>query len=30
MITYGKNRRVMVSPADRRGFLRAIGRELEE
>ena len=30
MIRYGKNRKVMVSPADRRGFLRAIGRQLEE
>ena len=30
MIKYGKNRKVMVSPADRRGFLRAIGRQLEE
>jgi len=29
-ISYGKNRRVMVSPADRRGFLRAIGHELAE
>lgn len=27
LIRYGKNRCVMVSPADRRGFLRAIGRE---
>jgi len=30
MITYGNNRKIMVSPADRRGFLRAIGHELEE
>lgn len=30
MITYGNNRKVMVSPTDRRGFLRAIGHELEE
>jgi hypothetical protein len=29
LIRYGRNRRIMVSPADRRGFLRAIGRELE-
>lgn len=28
-IRYGKNRRVMISPADRDGFLRAIGHELE-
>ena len=27
-IRYGKNRRIMVSPADRRGFLKAIGQEL--
>jgi len=26
-IVYGKNRRVMVSPADRQGFLRAIGHD---
>lgn len=26
MIGYGKNRKVMVSPADQRGFLRAIGQ----
>lgn len=30
MIRYGKNRRVMVSPNDRRGFLKAIGMQLEE
>ncbi len=30
MIRYGNKRRVMVSPADRNGFLRAIGKELEE
>ncbi len=30
MIAYGKKRRVMVSPADRTGFLRAIGQQLEE
>lgn len=30
MINYGKNRKVMVSPADKRGFLKAIGQELEE
>lgn len=30
-ITYGpKNRKVMVSPADKAGFLRALGMELEE
>ena len=29
-IRYGKNRRVMISPADRAGFLRAIGHELED
>jgi len=28
-IRYGKNRRVMVSPADKAGFLKAIGQELE-
>jgi hypothetical protein len=28
-IRYGKNRRIMVSPADKAGFLKAIGRELE-
>ena len=28
-IRYGKNRRVMVSPADRAGFLKAIGQESE-
>jgi len=27
-ICYGTNRQIMVSPADRRGFLRAIGQEL--
>ena len=26
-IRYGTNRQIMVSPADRRGFLRAIGQE---
>ena len=30
LIRYGKRRRVMVSPADREGFLRAIGHELNE
>lgn len=31
LITYGpKNRKVMVSPADKAGFLRALGRELDE
>ncbi len=28
-IRYGENRRVMVSPADKAGFLKAIGQELE-
>jgi len=28
-IRYGKNRRVMVSPADKTGFLKAIGQEIE-
>jgi hypothetical protein len=28
-IHYGENRRVMVSPADKAGFLQAIGQELE-
>ena len=28
-ISYGKNRRVLVSPADKRGVLRALGREGE-
>lgn len=27
LIRYGRNRRILMSPADRRGFLRAIGRE---
>ena len=30
MIRYGKRRRVMISPADRDGFLRAIGHDLTE
>ena len=30
MINYGKNRKVMVSPADKRGFLKAIGQQLEQ
>ena len=30
VINHGKNRTVMVSPADKRGFLKAIGRKLEE
>ena len=30
MIRYGKRRRVMISPADRDGFLRAIGHDLVE
>ena len=30
-ITYGpKSRKIMVSPADKAGFLRALGRELDE
>lgn len=29
-IRYGKGRRIMVSPADRSGFLKAIGQELAE
>lgn len=29
LIRYGNNRRIMVSPADRRGFLRAVGKDLE-
>lgn len=29
-INYGKNRRIMVSPADRSGFLKAIGVELSD
>ncbi len=29
MIRYGDRGRVMISPADRDGFLRAIGRELD-
>ena len=28
-ITYGNGRRIMISPADRDGFLEAIGRELD-
>ncbi len=28
-IRYGKRRRIMISPADRAGFLEAIGRNLE-
>lgn len=27
-IRYGKNRRIMISPADKAGFLKAIGHEL--
>lgn len=27
-IRYGKNRQIMVSPSDQRGFLKAIGQEL--
>jgi hypothetical protein len=30
LIRYGKRRRIMVSPADKAGFLRAIGQELSE
>lgn len=29
-IRWGKRRRIMISPADRAGFLRAIGHELED
>lgn len=29
LIRYGKRRRIMISPADREGFLRAIGRDLD-
>ena len=29
VIRYGKRRRIMVSPADKQGFLRAIGQEFE-
>lgn len=29
-IHYGKRRRIMVSPADRDGFLKAIGKELSK
>ena len=30
-ITYGpKNKKIMVSPADKSGFLRALGKELDE
>ena len=28
-IRYGKNRKIMISPADKPGFLKAIGHELE-
>lgn len=28
-IRYGKNRRIMISPADKVGFLKAIGRDLD-
>lgn len=28
-IRYGKNRRIMISPADQAGFLKAIGHELK-
>lgn len=27
-IRYGKNRQIMISPADKAGFLKAIGREM--
>ena len=30
LIRYGKRRRIMVSPADKAGFLQAIGQELSE
>ena len=29
LIRYGKQRRIIVSPADKQGFLRAIGQEYE-
>ncbi len=29
-ISYGKGRRIMVSPADKAGFLKAVGQELVE
>ena len=29
-IRYGKRRRIMISPADKAGFLRAIGHDLSE
>lgn len=29
MIRYGKRRRIMVSPADKEGFLKALGHDLE-
>lgn len=29
-IRYAKNRRILVSPADRKGFLKAIGQQLRE
>ncbi len=29
-ISYGKDRRIMVSPADKAGFLKAVGQELVE
>lgn len=29
-IRYGNNRRIMVSPADKAGFLRAIGQEIDD
>jgi len=28
-VRYGKNRRILISPADRAGFLKAIGHKLE-
>ena len=28
-IRYGKNRQIMISPADKRGFLKAIGHKLD-
>ncbi len=30
LINYGNNRKVMVSPGDKRRFMKAIGQELEE
>jgi hypothetical protein len=30
LIRYGKRRRIMVSPADKAGYLQSIGQELSE